>query len=62
MNYCEYCNEGIFDDKDRKCAPDNLPDDIPWQDNWDVMYYHSWCFEDVIADERSEIASKHGHG
>jgi len=62
MNYCEYCCETIHHDEDRRCAPDDLPDDIPWRTGWSAMYYHRWCFEDVVSDERQEIAYKHGAG
>lgn len=56
---CEYCSSGIHSSEDVKTAPDDLPDDIPWNDSWDTMHYHRWCFEQVVDDERREIASKH---
>jgi hypothetical protein len=42
--------------------PLNLPDDLPWEDNWDDMVYHPSCFDEVISDYRQEIAAKHGDG
>ena len=60
LNCCEYCCEAIYHEVDQKVFPDDLPDDIPVSDGWDFMYYHRWCFEDVVTDERSEIAAKHG--
>ena len=60
LNLCEYCSETIYYDEDNKVFPDDLPDDIRVSDAWDFMYYHSWCFKEVVHDYRSEIASKHG--
>ena len=57
MRSCEYCNDYIVSDEDRKILPDDLPDDLPY--DGDVMVYHSWCFEEVVADYRREIYSKH---
>lgn len=60
---CEYCSDPIDHDEDRKCYPDDLPDDIPWPSgNNGSYYYHSWCWESVVDDERREIAIKHGEG
>lgn len=61
LNYCEYCCGTIHFDDDRKIFPDDLPDDIP-DLGYDTMAYHRWCFEDVVDDERREIAAKHGDG
>ena len=55
---CDYCSEPIFGES--KTMPDDLPDDIPWSDSCDLMHYHRWCFEEVVDEERREIASKHG--
>lgn len=60
MNYCEYCCDIVLDN-DLKILPDDLPDDIPDR-GYDVCRYHSWCFEEVIDEERREIAMKHGAG
>lgn len=63
MMQCDYCGEFLHSDyHDVKHAPDDLPDDIPWRTGWDVMRYHTWCFENVVDDERREIAMKHGAG
>lgn len=63
MSSCEYCGEFLHPDyHDVRYAPDDLPDDIPWRDSWDVETYHTWCFESVVDDERREIACKHGAG
>lgn len=62
LNLCEYCSETIYYDEDKKVFPDDLPDDIPQSDGWGTMYYHSWCFEEVVDEERREIAMKHGDG
>ena len=40
--------------------PDQLPDDLPWGATWDVMRYHTGCFEEAVLDYRQEIATKHG--
>ena len=48
---CDYCDEYV-QEGDQKYAPDNLPDDIPW--DGDEMLYHSWCFEEVIHEWRVE--------
>jgi len=48
MNACEYCCETIYHDKDRKVFPDDLPDDLPQSNEWDTMFYHSWCFEKIV--------------
>ncbi|MFZ8880176.1 MAG: hypothetical protein ACO2YL_11025 [Paracoccaceae bacterium] len=61
MRSCEYCNDYILSDEDRKILPDDLPDDIPDR-GYDTIVYHSWCFERVIEEERQEIAYKHGAG
>ena len=60
MNSCEYCNDYILEG-DLKILPDDLPDDIPDR-GYSVCRYHSWCFEEVVDEERREIAMKHGHG
>jgi hypothetical protein len=60
MNSCEYCNDYILEG-DQKILPDDLPDDI-LDRGYDVCRYHSWCFKNVVADERQEIAYKHGDG
>ncbi len=62
LNLCEYCSETIYYEEDQKVFPDDLPDDIPQSDGWGTMYYHSWCFEEVVDEERREIAMKHGDG
>ncbi len=56
---CPYCDTGIFHPEDTKWLPDDLPDDIPDRGYSDIAY-HSWCFEKVVEEERSEIAAKHG--
>ena len=58
---CEWCCDPIYHDEDLKILPDDLPDDIPDR-GYDSMAYHSWCFEKVVEEERSEIALKHGDG
>ena len=58
---CEYCCEAIHHEEDQRILPDDLPDDIPDR-GYDCMAYHSWCFEKVVEEERSEIAAKHGDG
>ena len=58
MNSCEYCNDIILEG-DQKILPDDLPDDIP-DTGYDLSRYHSWCFEKVVDEERSNIAAKHG--
>lgn len=62
INCCSYCCSPIYHEEDQKVFPDDLPDDIHVCDAWDFMYYHRWCFENVVAEERGEIASKHAHG
>lgn len=63
MNYCDYCSETIRSDDDRREYPEDLPDDIPWPTHdTGGIYYHRWCFEEVVGDERREIAMKHGAG
>jgi len=63
MKYCEYCCEHILHDEDAREYPEDLPDDIPWPEHdTGGMYYHGWCFESVVAEERQEIALKHGEG
>ena len=57
---CEYCSDHIHHDEDMKVMPDNLPDDLPWGASWDVMRYHTGCFEEAVYDYRQEIATKHG--
>ena len=61
MNYCEYCCSTIHCEEDRKILPDDLPDDIPDR-GYDTVAYHRWCFEEVVDEERREIAYKHGAG
>ena len=58
---CEWCCEPVYHDDDCKHLPDDLPDDIPDR-GYDCVAYHSWCFEKVVEEERSEIALKHGDG
>lgn len=48
---CEYCEEHI-QEGDQKYAPDNLPDDIPWDGG--EMLYHFWCMEQIVQDWREE--------
>ena len=63
FNYCEYCCEAIHFDDDRREYPEDLPDDIPWPTHdTGGIYYHRWCFEEVVDEERREIAAKHQHG
>ena len=57
MNSCEYCNDYILEG-DQKILPDDLPDDIP-DCGYDVLRYHSWCFEKVVDEERSENTGGH---
>ena len=56
MHVCEYCCEAIYHDEDQKVFPDDLPDDLPQCDKWDTMFYHSWCFEKIIDEERGEVS------
>ena len=55
MNICEYCGETIVYDVDSRTFPDDLPDDIPLDARWGTMYYHSWCFERIVDEEREEL-------
>ena len=61
MNTCEYCCMPIHQEVNQKILPDDLPDDIPDR-GYSTCYYHSWCFEEVVDEERQEIAMKHGEG
>ena len=54
---CEYCSEHI-QQGDQKYIPDDLPDDIPDR-NYSTTLYHYWCLEEVVDEERREIAAKH---
>ena len=57
-DYCEWCCSSIHSGEDARVWPDDLPSHIPVPDKTDVMYYHRWCWDEVVADEENQLAKE----